>query len=690
MNHLKEALSYEHISIPPLKVLLVDDNADSLTSMKAILEVLGETILTATSGEQALKMLLRHDVAVIVTDVAMPGMDGFELASVIRLRERYRDTPIIFLTGFGKDSRDVIQGYSAGAADYLLKPCDPDVLRYKVKVFVDLAKKTTMLKRYTELLRENSLMLQDSLDTALRAKADLEREVGSRLRAEAARDSLAGKLAALPDFVEAMAEGALSLTLEGTVLYCNERLCEMICRDASEIIGHSVRDLINPSAMAQFDALLDECRKRRINGDLEMLTLTGATVPVQAALSTFGNADDTFVAMVVTDLRDQKRNEEILRDGKLARLIMQHSISGIAVCDGLGRVILASNAVHAVCGTHALMQGFDEILHLAITEEENRAFSIAEVLNGTVYKCVEVLLSRAGQRDIPLVMSAAPLIGETGETIGCVVFLIDISDRKLMEDVLRRSEKFAAAGRIAGTLAHEINNPLAAVTNIIFLLQETTQLDSNVRTYVDMAASELNRVAHIVKSTLSFYKESSVSTAVQVSEVANTVLDLYAGRLREKNIKIERRYDYDGQLVAFPVELRQLIGNLVANAIDILPVNGKLTLRIAEGRDRRTGNRLGVRIVVADNGPGIPREFQGKLFEPFFTTKGEKGTGLGLWVTESLVQKHRGSIRYRSSTDPDVSGTVFSVFIPFEAAQVAAAGQGRNLSSNNSISTEIA
>lgn len=644
--------------------------------MTAVLDELGETLLTAESGDQALKVLLRNDVAVIVTDVVMPGMDGFELASFIRQRERFRDTPIIFLTGVGKDSRDVLHGYYSGAADYLLKPIDPDLLRYKVKVFLDLAKKSEILKRYSSALRENSRLLQESLGEALRAKAELEYEIESRRRAEAARDTLAGKLAAMPDFVEAMAEGALSLTSEGVVLYCNGRFCEMLGRDAVQIVGHCIHEFLNPAMFHDFDALLEECMRRRANGNLELVTTTGALIPVQLSLNMFGGSDHRAIAMVVTDLRDQKRNEGILRDGKLARLIMQHSISGIAVCDSLGRIILASNAVHTICGANPLMRNFDEMLHLTITHDNARPFSIAEVLCGTIHKCVEVAFCRDSQRPIPLVMSAAPLLSENGESSGCVVFLIDISDRKLIEDVLRRSEKFAAAGRIAGTLAHEINNPLAAITNIIFLLQSSPELTASAKQYLDMAASELNRVAHIVKSTLSFYRESSVATPVRLSEIGDSVLELYGGRIREKDIQVQRRYDLDGEVVTFPGELRQLLGNLIANSLDALPPAGKLILRIATGRDRRNGNRRGIRIVVADNGPGIPHELQGKLFEPFFTTKGEKGTGLGLWVSESIVQKHRGSIRYRSTMTKGKSGTVFSIYLPLEAAQFAKAANG--------------
>jgi CheY-like chemotaxis protein len=215
----------------------VDDNADVLRSMTAVLEVLGEEILTASGPDQALKHLLHHDPAVIVLDVMMPEMDGFQLASIIRHRPRFKHTPIIFLTGLGKEDRDMLQGYQAGAVDYLLKPVDPDVLRSKVKIFVELAKKTELLRRFGEVMRNNSLRLQESLNETLRAKSDLEREIAERRVAELTRDRLAGQLGAAPDFIGAMAEGAVTVADDGSILYCNARFAEMVHREQAELLG---------------------------------------------------------------------------------------------------------------------------------------------------------------------------------------------------------------------------------------------------------------------------------------------------------------------------------------------------------------------------------------------------------------------------------------------------------------------
>jgi signal transduction histidine kinase len=271
-------------------------------------------------------------------------------------------------------------------------------------------------------------------------------------------------------------------------------------------------------------------------------------------------------------------------------------------------------------------------------------------------------LRRSGARTIPLLLSAAPIVTGADGTVGCVLTLVDISQRKAIEDALRRSEKLAAAGRIAGTLAHEINNPLSAVTNIIFLLQHNRSLDESAKYYVDMAASEIARVSHIVRNTLSFYREAAKPVPVRLVEILESVVEVYSRQIGEKQIHVDRRYDFDGEIDGFPGELRQVFCNLVGNAVDALGEGGRLTLHIARARNWETG-ATGVRVTVADRGPGIKKEHRPRLFEPFFTTKGEKGTGLGLWVTQGIVQKQGGSIRVRTSDNPQRCGTVFSVFI---------------------------
>jgi two-component system CheB/CheR fusion protein len=369
--------------------------------------------------------------------------------------------------------------------------------------------------------------------------------------------------------------------------------------------------------------------------------------------------------MVVTDLRDQKRNEQLLSEGRLARMMLEQAQSGMAVCDESGRIILASRLFQEICGENPLFRDFDDVLPLQIVHPQGsdaRRFSVREVLAGESHKGTEVVLHRHDGSELPLLITAGRIQSDTGAIVGGVIALFDISDRKVIEEALRRSEKLAAAGRIAGALAHEINNPLSAVTNILYLL-ENSNLDEKLQYYVALASSELSRVSHIVRNTLSFYRESSKPVPVRITEVLDYVLEVYNRHVTEKSINIVKRYQFEEAIDSFPGELRQIFSNLISNSIDAIPAGGELTLSVRASLHPQTGVE-GVRVTIADRGHGIPTHLRDKLFEPFFTTKGEKGTGLGLWVTQGILHKQGGSIRVRSRSGEGASGTVFSVFIP--------------------------
>lgn len=232
------------------------------------------------------------------------------------------------------------------------------------------------------------------------------------------------------------------------------------------------------------------------------------------------------------------------------------------------------------------------------------------------------------------------------------------------EEALRKSEKLAVAGRLAASVAHEINNPLEAVTNLLYLMRITTT-DPNTEKYAALAEQELSRVTEIAKQTLQFYREPATSAPAHVSEVLESVLQFYGPRFAARNVVVQKDLRRGGPVTAGAGELRQLFANLIGNALDAMRGGGKLWVRTRPGRQYvNGGDRMGVRISVADTGTGIVPHLRQKIFEPFVTTKGDTGTGLGLWVTSEIVQKHAGSIRLRSRVHPQNSGTVFHVFLP--------------------------
>jgi len=204
------------------------------------------------------------------------------------------------------------------------------------------------------------------------------------------------------------------------------------------------------------------------------------------------------------------------------------------------------------------------------------------------------------------------------------------------------------------------------VSNVLYLLQNRPSLDEESRQYVSIAAQEMDRIGHIVKQTLGFYRESPSPVLVNVPELVKSVIALYARKLQDKSIQVKEYFEEVRSVPAYPAELRQVFSNLIINAIEASGRGGQLNVRIHESRDWADPNRVGVRILVSDSGTGIKPEYRSNLFEPFFTTKGEKGTGLGLWVSNGIVQKHEGKIRVRSRISPGRTGTSFSVFLPNE------------------------
>jgi PAS domain S-box-containing protein len=256
-----------------------------------------------------------------------------------------------------------------------------------------------------------------------------------------------------------------------------------------------------------------------------------------------------------------------------------------------------------------------------------------------------------------------PIRDENGEIVRWFGTCLDVNDQKQAEDALRKAEKLAVVGRMAASISHEINNPLEAVTNLVYLAKKDIHLSERTRGLLLTAENELARVSQIVTQTLRFYRQSSRPIPFNPAELIDSVLRLYEGRLTNSQVTISREYKHeDSYIEALDGELRQVLANLIGNAIDATSPGGKLRIRLTK-RGRANG-RDGVRISVADNGHGIAPDLKARIFEPFFTTKNATGTGLGLWITREIIDKHQGSIRVRSRQVPGSSGTVFSIFLP--------------------------
>ena len=292
----------------------------------------------------------------------------------------------------------------------------------------------------------------------------------------------------------------------------------------------------------------------------------------------------------------------------------------------------------------------------------NLAPYIAQVLNGREVQYEATNQYADSIRNV--LITYVPDLNDAQQVRGFVALVMDVTQRRVAEDALRKSEKLAAAGRLAASIAHEINNPLEAITNLLFLLQQEEQLSSMGQEYLSLAEQELSRVSQIATQTLRFHRRSAKALPINVEEVLEAVLTLYRPRLVKSGVVADLRYRKTVPVVAFEGELRQLFANLIANALDAMPEGGRLTLRT---RPATRAGVQGVHVTVADSGFGIPEDLRAHIFEPFVTSKDATGTGLGLWVSKEIIEKHRGAVRVRSrnaaASQMQSSGTVFSIFL---------------------------
>lgn len=283
-----------------------------------------------------------------------------------------------------------------------------------------------------------------------------------------------------------------------------------------------------------------------------------------------------------------------------------------------------------------------------------------------------VRVAKNGDR-VSVSLTISPVKDREGNVVGAAKIARDITEQKKIEHALRTTEKLAAAGRLAATVAHEINNPLEAVTNLVYLARRDLTDTSKVGSYLELASRELERVAHIARQTLGFYRETSSPLTFNVGRALDDLLLLYSGRFLARKIHVEKQFDKDLEITAMSGEIRQAFSNLITNAIDAMPAGGRLIVRASRSHVHRGSDTPGVRITVLDTGSGIAAKDRKQLFQPFFTTKIDVGTGLGLWITRGIVEKHGGTIRLRTRTGPVAPGTAFSIFLPMDGKAVARA-----------------
>jgi PAS domain S-box-containing protein len=435
----------------------------------------------------------------------------------------------------------------------------------------------------------------------------------------------------------------------------------LVLSDAGLFVMNDIRKLT--SEMGDEEASLEAIRSAAYQKSIRVTT---ACIYLASFIAALGLVFLAYYILHEMELRE-RHARQILEREEWFRVTLTSLGDAVIATDEQGRVTFLNPLAEQLTGRslaystgkpiEEIFPIFNESTHHVVENPVKKVMELGRIVglaNHTV-------LQNANGNLVPIEDSAAPIRDSDHKLIGVVLVFRDATFERKAQEVLRRTEKLAAAARLAATVAHEINNPLEAIGNLIYITKRMDGLPTEAAEQLALAEHEVERISHITRQTLGFYRESNVPGRVEIAALVDSVLKIYSNKFKTKNITIQREFGDCPPIQGLAGELKQAVSNLISNAADAVSDNGTIRVRLecVESSDGRL-----VQVLIEDDGPGIGAEHRDRLFEPFFTTKKDVGTGLGLWVTKEIIDRHGGSIEVRPREDKSATGAVFNVLLP--------------------------
>lgn len=483
---------------------------------------------------------------------------------------------------------------------------------------------------------------------------------------EGMRNFLAAIIASSDDAI-------VSKDLNGIVSSWNEGARRIFGYEPEEMIGQPILRIIPPELQYEEDFILSRIRSGGRIDHFETIRMkkNGERFPISVTISPIKDESGTIIgaSKIARDISERRRLDESRY--RLAAIvdsaddaIISKNLDGVITSWNNGARRLFGYEEEEIVGQSILKLIPDNLRH----EEEEilRRLRLGEKIEH--YETTRI--SKGGEvREVSITVS--PIRNSKGEVIGASKIARDVSNQKKVERLAVEAEKIATTGRMAAAIAHEINNPLASVLNLVFLARQPNVSYEEILRFLEMAEGELERVSHIARQTLGYYRDTGKPSEVHLKDLMENVLSVYRSKLLSHDIVVDSKFTDLRKIRVRTGEIIQIFSNVVCNAIDAMPHGGILSIRTTR-TVRMDGDAI--QVVVSDRGCGIPREHLDKVFEPFFTTKGNLGTGIGLWVARQLVERHAGQISISSNTDPGNSGTIVTMTFPFKGVEEEESG----------------